>query len=131
MPLLSIVIVSFNARADLEVCLASLHDRPPATPHEIIVVDNRSTDGSAEAAARWPGVRVIRSEANLGFARATNVGIRTAGGDLLLLLNPDTVMPPGAVDGLVNALSIGDDIAVAGPRLVDGHGRPELSFGRM
>ena len=55
----SIVIVSFNARADLERCLESLHAAPPLASHEIIVVDNASTDGSAERARRWPGVHVI------------------------------------------------------------------------
>ena len=52
----SIVIVSFNARADLERCLQSLHDAPPARSHEVIVVDNASSDGSADAARRWPRV---------------------------------------------------------------------------
>jgi hypothetical protein len=127
----SIIIVSFNARADLERCLGSLHDAVPATAHEIIVVDNASADGSARAAERWPTVRVIEAGANLGFARATNLGIRAAGGDLLLLLNSDTVVPAGAVDGLVGALLEAADIAVVGPRLVDAAGRPELSFGPM
>ena len=72
--------MSYNTRADLERCLASLHARPPAVPHEIVVVDNASTDGSVEAARRWPDVRVIEAGANLGFARANNVGIRASSG---------------------------------------------------
>jgi GT2 family glycosyltransferase len=130
-PDLSIIIVSFNTRADLERCLASLHEAPPATPHEIIVVDNQSGDGSADAARHWGDVRVIETGANLGFARANNVGIRASGGTNLLLLNSDTIVPPGAVDGLVAELRRDETVAVVGPRLVDAAGRAELSFGRM
>ena len=97
---LSIVIVSFNARADLERCLESLHAAPPAIAHEIVVVDNASTDGSVEAARRWPDVRVIAIGANVGFARGNNVGIRATTGDALLLLNSDTIVPAGAIDRL-------------------------------
>jgi len=130
-PDLSIIIVSFNTRTDLERCLASLHQAPPTTPHEIIVVDNRSADGSAEAARLWSGVRVIETDGNLGFARGNNVGIRASGGANLLLLNADTIVPPGAVDRLVEELRRDEAVAVVGPRLVDGAGRAELSFGRM
>ena len=128
---LSIIIVSFNARPDLERCLASLHQWPPTTPHEIIVVDNQSGDGSADAARHWGDVRVVEAGANLGFARASNVGIRASHGTNLLLLNSDTIVPPGAVDGLVEELGRDDTVAVVGPRLVDAAGRAELSFGRM
>jgi GT2 family glycosyltransferase len=127
--MLSIIIVSFNARADLARCLASLHAAPPAAPHEIIVVDNRSSDGSADEARRWPGVRVIEQPANGGFARANNVGIRASAGTNVLLLNGDTIVPPGAIDRLLAFLDRHPDAAVAGPRLVDGSGDAELSFG--
>ncbi|MHB8533220.1 MAG: glycosyltransferase family 2 protein [Solirubrobacteraceae bacterium] len=130
-PSLSIIIVSFNARADLERCLASLHDATPAAPHEIVVVDNASTDGSAEAARQWPDVRVIDAGANLGFARANNEGIRASSGANVLLLNSDTIVPPQAIDRLLAELERHPDTAVVGPRLVDGAGRTELSFGRM
>src|SRR4029078_357268 len=101
---LSIVIVSFNARADLQGWLLSLKEAPPAMDHEIIVVDNGSADGSAEAAERIPGVRVIRLGQNAGFAAAHNAGIREGRGDLVLLLNSDTLVPPGALDRLVERL---------------------------
>ena len=128
---LSIVIVSFNARADLERCLESLHDARPAAAHEILVVDNGSTDGSAEAARRWPGVTVVETGANLGFARANNLGIRAGSGANILLLNSDTIVPAGAIDRLLAELDRHEDVAVVGPRLVDAGGRAELSFGRM
>lgn len=127
----SIVIVSFNARSDLERCLESLRAAPPQASHEIVVVDNRSTDGSAESARRFPGVRVIQQDTNVGFARANNAGIRASTGTSVLLLNSDTVVPPGAIDRLLAVLDAEPDVAVVGPRLVDGNGRAELSFGRM
>lgn len=130
-PTLSIVIVSFNTRADLERCLESLSGPAPAIPHEIIVVDNGSSDGSVEAARRWPAVRVIAHGSNSGFAVATNIGIRASSGRLALLLNSDCVVPAGAIDRLVESLRAHPNAAVAGPRLVDGDGRTELSFGRM
>ena len=131
MPVLSIVIVSFNARTDLERCLESLHAAPPAAPHEILVVDNGSTDGSADAARRWTDVQVIDAGANLGFARANNIGIRASTGANLLLLNSDTLVASGAIDGLLAELDRNADVAVVGPRLVDADQRAELSFGRM
>ena len=131
MTVISILIVSFNARADLERCLESLHAAPPATLHDIVVVDNGSADGSVTAARRWPGATVIEVGSNVGFARANNVGIRASSGTNLLLLNSDTIVPPGAVDRLLAELEHHPDVAVVGPRLVDGSGRAELSFGRM
>ena len=127
----SIVIVSYNSRADLEHCLASLHDPSPEVAHEIVVVDNASSDGSAGAARRWKNVRVIASDVNRGFAAASNIGIRAGASDLVLLLNSDTIVPAGAIDALVRELRGRPDVAVVGPRLVDATGRPELSFGRM
>jgi len=128
---LSIIIVSYNARSDLERCLQSLHDAPPAIAHEIVVVDNASRDGSAAAARQWPDVRVVALEDNRGFAAANNVGIRATSGDLLLLLNSDTIVPPGAIDSLVDERRRHPDASIVGPRLVGRDGRAELSFGQM
>lgn len=128
---LSVVIVSYNTRGDLQHCLASLRQPPPALLHEVVVVDNGSTDGSADAAEAEPGVRVIRNGANIGFSAANNVGIRAGTGEFILLLNSDTIVPPGAIDKMVARIRRSPDVAVLGPRLVDGRGRAELSFGRM
>ena len=129
---LSIVLVAFNARAELERCLASLHEAPPSIGHDITVVDNASRDGGIEAVRRrWPGVRIVALAENRGFAAGNNAGIRATAGDLLLLLNSDTVVPPGTIDTLVRTLGEHPDAAAAGPRLVDGDGRPEISFGPM
>jgi GT2 family glycosyltransferase len=126
---ISIIIVSFNARADLTRCLESLRAEPPRSAHEIVVVDNHSTDGSAGAVLQWPDVRLIVNETNVGFARANNIGIRASRGTNILLLNSDTIVPAGAIDRLLRFLNAHPDTAVVGPRLVDGTGRAELSFG--
>jgi GT2 family glycosyltransferase len=129
-PVLSIVIVSYNARADLARCLASLAQAPPSIAHEVIVVDNRSSDGSADQ-ARAAGATTIEMAENAGFSAANNAGIRASRGQLLLLLNSDTIVPAGAIDGLAAILRARPEVGVVGPRLVDGEGRAELSFGPM
>ncbi len=129
---LSIIIVSYNARRDLERCLESLHDAPPSTAHDITVVDNASTEGGLDAIrSRWPDIEVIVLERNRGFAAGNNAGIRATRGELLLLLNSDTVVPAGALDTLVARLRAHPTAAAAGPRLIDAAGKAELSFGPM
>jgi N-acetylglucosaminyl-diphospho-decaprenol L-rhamnosyltransferase len=128
---LDVIVVSFNTRDDLLTCLASLYALPPAGLHEIVVVDNGSADGSVDAVrAAWPAVRLVALATNVGFAAANNVALKTATAPLALLLNSDTRVPPGAIDALVARLAETGATA-AGPRLVDGRGRPEVSFGPM
>jgi N-acetylglucosaminyl-diphospho-decaprenol L-rhamnosyltransferase len=128
----TIIIVSFNTRAELEACLASIAAAQPSTPHQVVVVDNASSDGTPEAVRRdWPGVRLIESDRNLGFAAANNLAIREAASEFVLLLNSDTLVPAGAIDTLVGALACDAGAAAAGPRLIGADGRPEISFGSM
>jgi hypothetical protein len=132
MPRLSIIVVTYNSAAHIDACLRSLVECPFQIDREIVVVDNASSDGTAAGIrARWSGVRVIDAGANLGFARANNLGIQQSFGPLILLLNPDTVVPVGAIDRLVASLDARPDVAIVGPRLVNADGRAELSFGRM
>jgi GT2 family glycosyltransferase len=129
---LAILIVSYNSRRDLETALRSLTEKAPGVPHEIVVVDNASTDSTtAYIRERWPRVRLIVSESNLGFAQANNLGIRNTSSDLVLLVNPDTIVTGSDVDRLVSVLESQPDVAIVGPRIVDGSGRAELSFGAM
>jgi N-acetylglucosaminyl-diphospho-decaprenol L-rhamnosyltransferase len=132
MPRLSIVTVTYNSRNQIDACLASLSSHPASMTHELIVVDNDSPDGTAAAVReRWPDVRVLETGANLGFAAGCNTGIRQTSGEYVLLLNPDTLVPAGALDTLIAHLAARPDAAVVGPRLVDADGRAELSFGAM
>ena len=130
--MLAIVIVSYNSSRDLDACLGSLTQSPPSVDHEIVVVDNASSDGTPDLVRRrGPAVRVLESGGNAGYAAANNLGIRRTSGELVLLLNPDTEVPPGAIDRLVEALARDATAAIAGPRIVDPRGRAELSFGAM
>ena len=129
---LAIIIVSHNTRDDLAGCLRSLAEGPPAVPHEIVVVDSGSIDGSVELVRReWPKVHVLEAPGNVGFACGCNLGVRASASDLVLLLNADTTVPPGAIDRLIAALEAHPDTAAVGPRLLDGAGRAELSYGAM
>jgi hypothetical protein len=128
---LDIVIVNYNTRADLAACLRSLHEAPPTRPHQIVVVDNASQDGSISMVRQaWPDVRVEALATNVGFAAANNVAIRRTGAPLILLLNSDTLVPPGTIDTLCDRL-IDAHATAAGPRLIDDQGQPEVSFGAM
>jgi hypothetical protein len=128
---LDILIVSHNTRDDLIACLTSIHAHPPARPHEIVVVDNASGDGSASAVReRFPAVRLIALEQNSGFGAANNVAFRACASPLVLFLNSDTLVRAGALDALIDRLTATGATA-AGPRLVNAAGAPEISFGRM
>lgn len=131
-PRLSIIIATYNSGADIGRCLASLCAAPPRASHEIVVVDNASSDATVSIVRdQFADVRLIASPANVGFASANNLAIRETSSELLLLLNPDTSVPAGAIDTLVQALDSRPDAAACGPRLVDAQGRTELSFGAM
>jgi hypothetical protein len=132
MPRLTIVIITYNSAGHIGACLTSLTANRPAVDHEILVVDNASQDATVDLVrATWPRVRVIEAGRNLGFAAANNLGFRQTSGELVLLLNPDTVIPAGAVDALAARLETRPDAAVMGPRLVAEDGRVEVSFGAM
>ena len=131
-PRVAIVVVTYNSARDIDRALRSLTAPAPATSHEILIVDNASTDDTiTRVRTSWPKVKVIASPRNLGFAAANNRGIRESSSELVLLLNPDTTVPPGAIDRMVAHLDARRDVAVVGPRIVDGEGRAELSFGSM
>jgi hypothetical protein len=101
-PLLSVIIVNYNTRHDLERCLDSLMHSELFPPPEVIVVDNASQDGSAEMVRhRFPAVRLLALPHNVFFCRGNNIGLESAHGLYALLLNPDTVVPPDALSRLV------------------------------
>jgi GT2 family glycosyltransferase len=129
-PALAVVIVSYNVREELDACLRSIADQPTVCPTEICIVDNGSSDGTPQMVrAIWPQLRLIEPGENIGFARANNVGIRATASDLVLLLNPDTIVGQDTLATLVDRLTADPAVAAAGPRLVDQDGAAELSFG--
>lgn len=127
---LAIIIVTYNSRHEIDACLHSLVGHTAPFPTTIAVVDNASPDGTAaHVRQKWPTVQVIDAGRNVGFSRANNLGIRATASDYVLLMNPDTVAPPGAIQTLVRGLASRPDAAIAGARLLGDTGFPELSWG--
>ena len=125
----SVIIVNWNTRDLLLQCLESLRQAKGA---EVIVVDNASTDGSAEAVrSAYPEVRLIASGENLGWAKGNNVGIRAATGRYLLLLNPDTVIRPGALETLTRFMDEHPEAGACAPKLLNTDGTLQPSLRRF
>jgi GT2 family glycosyltransferase len=119
-PAVDVVIVSFRSRELLRRCLLPLVAAPDLA---IIVIDNASGDGTAEmVAAEFPDVALKASQENLGFARATNLGIQAGAAPYVLALNPDTQVEPDDLAKLVSLMESRPEIGVCGPRLVQPDG---------
>lgn len=126
-PDVSVVIVSLNTRKVLHECLTTLAREAGGLRVETIVVDNASTDGSADlVAAEFPGAVLLRSDINLGFAAANNVAFARATGRYVVLLNSDAFLTPGALSGVVRAMDADPGVGLAGVRLTgrDGSWQP-------
>jgi GT2 family glycosyltransferase len=121
-PGVSIIIVNWNTRDLLRGCIASVLAETQ-TPHEIIVIDNASSDGSAGiVAAEFPGVRLIANSGNQGFAAANNQGLAIAQGQNLLLLNPDTVVLDHAIDRMLTWLAVHPEVGCVGCQVLEAPG---------
>src|SRR5438128_1131637 len=120
---LSVVIVTWNRSALLAECLASLERTQPERP-EVVVVDNGSSDGTGELlASRFPWVDAIALERNAGFAHANNLGVAAAHGDVVVLLNDDTVVLESFAPLLARFAHPG--VGAVGPRLVGPEGEEQ------
>lgn len=125
---LSIIIVNFNSTAYLRKCLTSLRNTALTGQLEIIVVDNASTrDDPGQLVAEFPGIRLIRSAANMGFARANNLGYSCSRGAYLLFLNPDTEVLGNAIDTMLACLRSLPEAGIAGCRLLNADGSVQSS----
>ena len=126
---LSIVVVNWNTGELLRRCLESIRLHPPAVSYEIIVVDNASTDGSAERARDVADLLIV-NDTNIGFARATNQGIARGRAPSLFLLNPDASVTAGAIDTLLATLRAHPRAGACGPRLLNADGSLQPSVWR-
>ena len=129
-PLVSALTVSYNVRELLLETLRSLQGGSHV-PLQLVVVDNASSDGSADAVeAEFPEATVIRLARNEGFGRANNVGLKSVQGRFVLLVNPDLQVQPGCVDRLADLLLTRPDAAAVGPRIRRPDGKLDLAARR-
>ena len=120
LPDVSVIVVNWNTCDLLRDCIRSIIEETRAS-HEVIVVDNASSDGSAEmVAAEFSGVVLIANTDNRGFAAANNQGLRIARGRHLLLLNPDTIVLDGAIDKMLDWLRRHPDVGCVGCQVLEG-----------
>jgi N-acetylglucosaminyl-diphospho-decaprenol L-rhamnosyltransferase len=154
-PDVAIVIVNYNTVDLLCQCLRSVYDGERICSYDVLVVDNHSDDHSAETVERlFPRVLVARTPRNGGYAYANNIALRFLAGEetgviwkaeqaivppsalqrplprYVLLLNPDTVLPPGTLQRMVEFMDSRPEIGAAGPKLVRGDGRLDLACRR-
>ena len=128
---LSIVVVNYNTSGLLRDCLRSVYASEGRLAYEVIVVDNCSPDDSVQMVQQeFPRVRLIASRINGGYAYANNLGLQQARGDFLLLLNPDTVLPPAALRDMLQFMMEHPQAGVAGPKLVLADGSLDLACRR-
>jgi GT2 family glycosyltransferase len=131
-PDVTVIVVTHNNQALIGDCLRSVGRATGLCSHEIIVVDNGSTDGTLGAIAdQQPHVRAISLERNLGFAAANNVGIDASRGRLIALVNSDAFPDPGSIQRLVEVIDERPDAAIVGGRLRYPSGELQPSHGRF
>jgi len=128
----SFIIINWNTRQLLQDCLNSVMERSQGHTVEIIVVDNASSDGSAEMVReQFPQVRLIANPVNVGFARANNQGAQIARGRYLLLLNTDAFLKPNALEKLLELARREPKLGLVGARLLNPDGSFQASHTRF
>ena len=131
---LTVVVVTWNTRELTIRCLETLFDNTPNLRMRVIVADNGSEDGSADAIAqRFPQIDLIRNEGDFGFARANNEAIKLVNSEWVLLLNPDTEVHPNAINNLLAFSKQHPEAGVTGGRTVfpDGSLNPASAWNKM
>jgi GT2 family glycosyltransferase len=128
---LSVIIVNYNVRAFLENAIVSVCKASGGLQAEVIVVDNASDDGSVEMMRqKFPSVKLIVNEKNLGFATANNIALREAHGKYVLLLNPDTVVQEDTLHVMMEFLDQHPDVGLAGCKILNPDGTLQLACRR-
>jgi GT2 family glycosyltransferase len=129
---LSVIILNYNVRYFLEQCVASVQEALTNIDSEIIVVDNHSSDDSCEMIkSRFPDVKLIKNNSNLGFPKGNNIGVAQAKGDYICILNPDTVVPEDTFEKILAFAEKQANLGIVGCKLIDGSGNflPESKRG--
>jgi len=127
----SVIIVSYNTRDLLRECLRSFL-ATQSGDYEIWVIDNSSSDGSAEMVEQeFPQVRLVKSEANLGFGKANNQLVAASKSDHVLLINPDTVLTEDILGPMLDYLGANPSVGIVGPKVISADGSLQLSCERF
>ena len=129
---LSVIILNYNVRYFLEQCVASVQEALTNIDSEIIVVDNQSSDDSCEMIrSRFPGVKLIKNNSNLGFPKGNNIGVAQANGKYICILNPDTVVAEDTFEKILTFAEKQENLGIVGCKLIDGSGNylPESKRG--
>lgn len=129
---LSVIILNYNVRYFLELCLLSVESALTNIDSEIIVVDNNSADDSCEMIKmRFPNVKLIQNNDNVGFSKGNNIGVDEAKGSYICILNPDTVVAEDTFEKVLAFAQEQKNLGVVGVKLIDGTGNflPESKRG--
>lgn len=128
---LSVIIVTWNAAHFIQDCLSSLIKEIKKINNEIIVVDNNSSDKTVNILKKaYPKVILIKNKKNKGFGTANNQGIKISTGNFILLLNPDTIIYPGAIREMLRFLNKERQVGMIGPEQLNSEGRIIFNFSR-
>jgi len=126
---LSIVLVCWNNKAYLDPCLESLYTTGMRHPFDVIVVDNGSTDGSQQMLAeKYPQVKIIQNDKNLGLGKASNQGIEATQGRFILLLNNDTLVNGPSFDAMVDFLEKDPTVGAVGGKVLNPDGSVQSCY---
>lgn len=129
---MSIILVCWNNRAYLEPCLESLYQGGLASRFDVVVVDNGSTDGSQQMLKdRFPDVKIIQNDGNVGLSRASNQGIVVTTARYVLLLNNDTLVNGPSLDSMVRHLDEHPEVGAVGGRLLNPDGSFQAGYARF
>ncbi len=127
----SIILVNYNGAQITIDCLHSIRSQLHSVPYEVIVVDNASTDQSADLIQEtFPEVKLLRQSENRGFGAGNNIGARNASGKYLFFLNTDTILTCDLLPHLIEVMEKDSSIGIVGPRLLNSDGSLQLSTAR-
>jgi len=129
---LSVIIVTYNSKGKIESCLRSLKNADLKMPYEVIVVDNKSNDGSlGSLSGQLPNFKVIVNKVNLGYSKAINIGIKAAVYEQVLVLNPDIIVMPGVIEIMLDYLARNNGVGLLGCKLLNEDGTLQYSVRRF
>lgn len=130
--MVSVIIINYNTYELTKACIASVIAHTKETPYEIILVDNASSERDPnDFKAEFPSIKLLISAENLGFAGGNNLGIKYATGDLLLLLNSDTILTEDSISKSAAAFIAGEKIGVLGCRMTFPNGNIQYTARRF